>query len=85
MHMGGLLTHAATRSDKVSVLLSCCLNCAGIEDLREKREQVLKQIQDDENEKAKIQTELATLTQRLARVNGASGLLLCSQPIPAPA
>lgn len=44
--------------------------CAGIEDLREKREQILKQIQDEENEKAKIQTELAALTQRLARVNG---------------
>jgi hypothetical protein len=43
---------------------------AGIEDLREKREQILKQIQDEENEKAKIQTELAALTQRLARING---------------
>lgn len=44
--------------------------CAGIEDLREKREQILKQIGDEENEKAKIQTELAALTQRLARING---------------
>lgn len=40
-----------------------------IEDLREKREQILKQIQDEENEKAKIQQELAALTQRLARIN----------------
>lgn len=38
--------------------------------MREKREQILKQIQDEENEKAKIQTELAALTQRLARING---------------
>lgn len=44
--------------------------CAGIEDLREKREQILKQIGDEENEKGKIQTELAALTQRLARING---------------
>jgi len=48
---------------------------AGIEDLREKREQILKQIQDEENEKAKIQQELAALTQRLARINGQSIML----------
>jgi hypothetical protein len=43
----------------------------GIEDLKEKREQILKQIQDEESEKAKISQELQALTQRLARVNGA--------------
>lgn len=42
---------------------------AGIEDLREKREQILKQIQDEEMEKQRIQQELAALTQRLSRVN----------------
>lgn len=42
---------------------------AGIEDLREKREQILKQIVDEESEKAKIQTELTALTQRLSRIN----------------
>ncbi|WIA17083.1 hypothetical protein OEZ86_014256 [Tetradesmus obliquus] len=40
-----------------------------IEDLREKREQILKQIQDEEMEKQRIQQELAALTQRLSRVN----------------
>uniref|UniRef100_A0A383VUQ2 Deflagellation inducible protein n=1 Tax=Tetradesmus obliquus TaxID=3088 RepID=A0A383VUQ2_TETOB len=40
-----------------------------IEDLREKREQNLKQIQDEEMEKQRIQQELAALTQRLSRVN----------------
>lgn len=40
-----------------------------IEDLKEKREQILKQIQDEENEKQKIQQELAALTQRLSRIN----------------
>lgn len=45
----------------------CCF--AGIEDLKEKREQILKQIQDEENEKQKIQQELAALTQRLSRIN----------------
>jgi len=49
--------------------LSIILCCAGIEDLREKREQITKQIQDEECEKQKIQQELAALTQRLSRVN----------------
>eukprot|EP00878_Enallax_costatus_P005785 GHUV01006066.1.p1 GENE.GHUV01006066.1~~GHUV01006066.1.p1 ORF type:complete len:112 (+),score=24.57 GHUV01006066.1:213-548(+) len=40
-----------------------------IEDLKEKREGILKQIQDEENEKQKIQQELAALTQRLSRIN----------------
>eukprot|EP00879_Flechtneria_rotunda_P008164 GHRR01008552.1.p2 GENE.GHRR01008552.1~~GHRR01008552.1.p2 ORF type:complete len:112 (+),score=38.98 GHRR01008552.1:550-885(+) len=40
-----------------------------IEDLREKREGILKHIQDEENEKQKIQQELAALTQRLSRIN----------------
>jgi Sjoegren syndrome nuclear autoantigen 1 len=42
---------------------------AGIEDLREKREQIMKQIQDEEMEKQRVQQELAALTQRLSRVN----------------
>jgi septal ring factor EnvC (AmiA/AmiB activator) len=49
-----------------------CITCqlaAGIEDLREKREQIMKQIQDEEMEKQRIQQELAALTQRLSRVN----------------
>ena len=44
-------------------------SCAGIEDLREKREEVQKQIRDEENEKAKLQQDLQMLTKRLAHIN----------------
>lgn len=40
-----------------------------IEDLREKRDEILKSIKEDENEKGKIQQDLQTLTKRLAQVN----------------
>uniref|UniRef100_A0A7R9Z888 Deflagellation inducible protein n=1 Tax=Chlamydomonas euryale TaxID=1486919 RepID=A0A7R9Z888_9CHLO len=40
-----------------------------IDDLRDKREEILKQLRDDETEKAKIQADLQTLTKRLAQVN----------------
>lgn len=58
-------THAAD-SGTVSARF---LFFAGIEDLREKREQILKQINDEEMEKQRIQQELAGLTQRLSRIN----------------
>ena len=40
-----------------------------IEDLREKREDINKQISKDEEEKAKIQRDLSKLTDRLAHIN----------------
>lgn len=40
-----------------------------IDDLREKREEITKQLREDEAEKAKIQAELQTLTKRLAQIN----------------
>mmetsp|Transcript_37360 Transcript_37360/g.60785 ORF Transcript_37360/g.60785 Transcript_37360/m.60785 type:complete len:112 (+) Transcript_37360:97-432(+) len=40
-----------------------------IEDLREKREEVNRQILKDEEEKAKIQKDLSILTDRLSKVN----------------
>ncbi|DBA72484.1 hypothetical protein WJX82_011135 [Trebouxia sp. C0006] len=40
-----------------------------IEDLREKREEVQKQIRDEEGEKAKLQQDLQVLTKRLAHIN----------------
>ncbi|KAG1674975.1 hypothetical protein FOA52_014770 [Chlamydomonas sp. UWO 241] len=40
-----------------------------IDDLRDKREEILKQLRDDEAEKGKIQADLQTLTKRLAQVN----------------
>jgi Sjoegren syndrome nuclear autoantigen 1 len=41
----------------------------GIEDLREKREGMLKQIADEEAEKARVSTELQQLTRRLGAIN----------------
>ena len=40
-----------------------------IEDLREKREEVNRQILKDEEEKAKIQKDLSILTDRLGKIN----------------
>ncbi|GMH37230.1 hypothetical protein BSKO_05103 [Bryopsis sp. KO-2023] len=40
-----------------------------IEDLREKREEVGKQIKEEEGEKTKIQQDLQILTKRLAHIN----------------
>mmetsp|Transcript_27575 Transcript_27575/g.70251 ORF Transcript_27575/g.70251 Transcript_27575/m.70251 type:complete len:112 (+) Transcript_27575:104-439(+) len=40
-----------------------------IDDLREKREEITKQLREDEAEKAKIQSELQVLTKRLAQIN----------------
>ena len=40
-----------------------------IEDLREKREEVNKSINEDSEEKAKIQNDLRILTERLSRIN----------------
>merc|ERR1712216_467582 len=40
-----------------------------IEDLKEKREEVNRQIMQDEEEKQKIQNDLRILTERLSRIN----------------
>ena len=42
---------------------------AGIEDMRVRREEVQRQIQDEEVEKGKIQQDLAVLTKRLGQIN----------------
>lgn len=47
-----------------------------IEDLREKREELNKLILKDEEDKAKVQKEIALLTDRLKKVNGMF-LILC--------
>uniref|UniRef100_A0A7S3HR28 Uncharacterized protein n=1 Tax=Spumella elongata TaxID=89044 RepID=A0A7S3HR28_9STRA len=40
-----------------------------IEDLREKREEINRQLQKDEEDKAKIQRDLSVLTDRLTKIN----------------
>ena len=41
----------------------------GIEDLREKREEIQRQVVKEEEEKAKIQQDLAVLNKRLSQLN----------------
>ena len=53
----------------LQIVLQTNCECSGIEDLREKREEVQKQIRDEEAEKAKLQQDLQTLTKRLAHIN----------------
>jgi len=43
--------------------------CAGIEDLCTRRDELHKQILAEEEEKMKLQTEICTLTDRLAKIN----------------
>jgi len=40
-----------------------------IDDLREKREEINRQLQKDEEDKAKIQRDLSVLTDRLTKIN----------------
>lgn len=42
---------------------------AGIEDLRDKREEINKQISREEDEKAKVQNDLTVLSKRLTTLN----------------
>jgi len=42
---------------------------AGIEDLREKREEINQQITDEEDEKSKVQSDLTVLSKRLTTLN----------------
>ncbi len=57
--------------------ISLCSCFAGIEDLREKREEVQKQIRDEEGEKAKLQQDLQVLTKRLAHINDGLARKVC--------
>ena len=45
------------------------LCCAGIEDLCTRRDELHKQILDEEGEKRKLQNDVRILTERLAKVN----------------
>eukprot|EP00743_Colponemidia_sp_Colp-15_P000982 GILK01001085.1.p1 GENE.GILK01001085.1~~GILK01001085.1.p1 ORF type:complete len:131 (+),score=27.82 GILK01001085.1:58-393(+) len=58
-----MASQGATLQNYNNELVKC------IEDLREKREEVNKQILKEEEEKAKIQKELAILTDRLSKIN----------------
>ena len=59
----GCITTGATLQNYNNQLVKC------IEDLREKREEVNRQILKEEEEKAKIQKDLAILTERLSKIN----------------
>ncbi len=62
--MNGSVTFQGSLQNYNSELVKC------IEDLREKREELNKQILKEEEEKSKVQKDLATLTDRLQKVNG---------------
>lgn len=49
--------------------LEVCVACSGIEDLCSKRDDLHKQILQEEEEKQKIQNDLRILTERLSQVN----------------
>lgn len=68
--------HSATDAT-MSCSTSLCSGFAGIEDLREKREEVQKQIRDEEGEKAKLQQDLQVLTKRLAHINDGLARKVC--------
>mmetsp|Transcript_23841 Transcript_23841/g.74526 ORF Transcript_23841/g.74526 Transcript_23841/m.74526 type:complete len:103 (+) Transcript_23841:31-339(+) len=42
---------------------------AGLEDLRDKRDEINRQIKSEEDERLKIQNDLAILTKRLSQIN----------------
>ena len=58
-----MASQGATLQNYNNQLVKC------IEDLREKREEVNRQILTEEEEKAKIQKDLAILTERLSKIN----------------
>ena len=61
------LRNSARETDQLTPFPPPCF--PGIEDLREKREEINRQLSSDEQEKAKIQNDLAILTRRLAHLN----------------
>lgn len=56
-----------TKADLTFPHIAC--TCAGIEELREKREEINKQINKEEDEKAKVQNDLTVLSKRLTTLN----------------
>jgi Sjoegren syndrome nuclear autoantigen 1 len=69
----------------VSLTATCYI---GIEDLREKRDEVMKSLREDETEKVKVQQDLAVLTKRLSQLNESISKKVmystaCSMPISA--
>ncbi|CBN79967.1 Deflagellation inducible protein,13 kDa [Ectocarpus siliculosus] len=63
MAVAGMAQQGATLQNYNNELVKC------IEDLREKREEVNRQILKEEEEKAKIQKDLSILTDRLSKIN----------------
>mmetsp|Transcript_16567 Transcript_16567/g.28410 ORF Transcript_16567/g.28410 Transcript_16567/m.28410 type:complete len:111 (-) Transcript_16567:366-698(-) len=57
------MAQAAVMQSHNSELVKC------IDELKEKRDEILRSLKEDDSEKAKIQSELQHLTKRLAQVN----------------
>ena len=58
-----MAAHGAALQNHNNELVKC------LEDLRDKREEISKQITREEEEKSKIQNDLTVLTKRLAQIN----------------
>eukprot|EP00854_Cymbomonas_tetramitiformis_P027491 gene27491-33907_t len=58
-----MAAHGAALQNHNNELVKC------LEDLRDKRDEINRQIQREEEEKAKIQNDLTVLTKRLAQIN----------------
>ena len=51
--------------------------CPGIEEMRVRRDEVQHQIQHEEEEKSKLQQEVAVLTKQLAQLNSSLARKVC--------
>ena len=65
----GVVLRCRARPRPTELTRRRCRRRAGIEDLREKREEVNRAILKEEEEKAKIQKDLSILTDRLSKIN----------------
>lgn len=73
-------------SIKLALSPANCLSSsyAGIEDLRDKREEINKQICKEEDEKAKVQNDLTVLSKRLTTLNDSIARKVRIHPITSP-
>lgn len=69
----GMAAQGAALHSHNAELIKC------IEDLREKREEIQRQVVKEEEEKAKIQSDLAVLNKRLAQLNDSIARKLSSR------
>ncbi|CAH8837607.1 unnamed protein product [Trichobilharzia szidati] len=70
-HQGAALQNYNNELVKCMAYISKCIKFLGFEELCKRREELQRQIQQDENERAKLQREINVLSDKLNRVNEA--------------